>query len=361
MWIFTKIICYKLWISDRLFPLIPVFDFLNEVPNSAHFFLFVSSCIFIALIPFYTKKHILVAIALTLEFSSCLLDQNRWMPWNYQFFITIALVVFNNKNSNQFLNFFSFLLASTYIFSGLHKLNGGFLYNVWERMILRNFFEFNYSQINQIWIHYSGLGLGLIELIAGTGIIFLKNKKIPAVLLIGMHLFILTLISPFGLNHNSSIWPWNVSMILFLYIVFINENHYPISFKYLTTGFNKIAFIVIGILPLLNFVGLWDTYLSFNLYGGNTLQMEICIPKEEKISEYKPFLKAKSRFCKDCNVLNVNNWALKEINSVVYPEKRIYVRMAEKWRNKYPNSKANFYIYRYPYRKKDVQILNLKK
>lgn len=358
VWILTKIICYKLWTSERLFPLIPVFEFLDELPNSIHLFLFISSCFCLLLIPFYSKNHLLLISALILEISSCLLDQNRWMPWNYQFFLTLLFFVFYNKNYKQFLNFFSFLIASIYIYSGLHKINGGFLYNVWERMILNRFFGFDYSQINQTWIHYSGLILGLIEFLAGIGILFLKNKKIVSILLIGMHLFILMLISPFGFNYNSSVWPWNVVMILFLYLLYLNENYNHISFKSLTTGWNKIPFVVIGILPILNYIGIWDDYLSFKLYSGNTLQMEICIPKEEVPSEYTPYLITNSRFCKDCKVLNVGRLAMNEVNSVVYPEKRIYVAMIKKWKKKYPKSKATFCIYKFPYQQKDIQILN---
>jgi hypothetical protein len=40
VWIFTKLLSYNLWHSDRLFPLVPPFEFLDDIPNVIHLGLF---------------------------------------------------------------------------------------------------------------------------------------------------------------------------------------------------------------------------------------------------------------------------------------------------------------------------------
>ena len=76
---------------------------------------------------------------------------------------------------SKFLNCVSFLIISTYFFSGLHKLNGGFLYTVWEKMILIKFLDFNPIEIQNIFVHYSGLTLPIFEILAALGLLFAKK------------------------------------------------------------------------------------------------------------------------------------------------------------------------------------------
>ncbi|WP_318640509.1 hypothetical protein [Flavobacterium ardleyense] len=126
-WIFTKLFSYKVWHTDRLFPVIPPFEFLENIPNSVHLALFFIALSGIALVGIFPKSKVILVATTAVEFSSCLLDQSRWQPWEYQYLLTFIFFFFYNKNPKQFLNYFSFLIIATYFFSGLHKLNGGFL------------------------------------------------------------------------------------------------------------------------------------------------------------------------------------------------------------------------------------------
>jgi hypothetical protein len=278
-----------------------------------------------------------------------LLDQSRWQPWEYQYLLTFLFFFFYNNNPKQFINYFSFLLIAIYFNSGLHKIGGGFLYKVWNEMILVRFFGFEVNQIQHIFIHYAGLSLGLLEVIAALGCLFAKNKKIYALFLVGMHIFILLLVSPIGLNYNSIVWPWNVVMILFILIVFYN-NTLRISFKALISGYNKIPFVVLGILPFFCYLDLYDNFFSFNLYSGSLKQFSICVDEDKISSDYKPYFSENTTFCGSKRIISGNQWALKEMNVVIYPETRFYEGLIKKWKEKNPNSEADFYIFQYPYK-----------
>ena len=348
-WIFAKLFSYSLWHTERLFPLVPPFDFLENVPNFVHLTLFYLALAGIVLVGIFPKQKVIIGCTLLIEFTSCLLDQNRWQPWGYQYFLTFAFFFFYQKNPKQFLNYFSFLLIVIYFNSGIHKLNGGFLYKVWEEMILTRLFGFEAHQINNLFIHYAGLSLGMIEMAAAIGLLLAKNKRIYALLLVGMHLFILILIGPIGLNYNPIVWPWNVVMILFILIVFYSSFS-VISFKNLVSGFNKIPFVLLGILPFFCYLGLWDNFFSFNLYSGSLKHFLICLDKEKLGAEYQPYFSTAKRICDGKMVISGNNWALEEMNIVIYPEERFYKGIMEKWKERHPNSEATFYIYQYPYK-----------
>ncbi|MFC4740175.1 hypothetical protein ACFO3U_09235 [Flavobacterium ponti] len=354
-WFITKIASYKLWISNRIFPLSPAFDFLENIPNFIHLSLFILFLTGITLVFIFPNKKILFVGILLMEIFTCLLDQNRWQPYEYQFILTFVFFLFYHKNKKQFLNYFAFLLLVIYLNSGLHKLNGSFLYTVWENMILHRFFGFEHELIKNSGLHYFGLLLGLIEVLAALGLFFKQTQKISAIALIGMHLFIIAMISPFGLNYNSIVWPWNILMILFLYVVFISNYPIKISFKKIIEGYNFVLFVLIGIMPFFCFLGIWDNFLSFNLYSGGTKYLEICVENPKELKKIEVYKFKKGKFCDDKVAISVHDWSLKELNITVYPERRILIDVIKKWKKQNPNCKATFYIYSYPYKKENIE------
>lgn len=356
-WIITKIASFKLWISNREFPLIPIFDFLENLPNYVHLFLLISFFTSIALVFLYPNKKPFIIAVLIIEITSCLLDQNRWQPYEYQFLLTfIFYLAYDSKK--QFLNYFTFLLLIIYLNSGLHKINGSFLYVVWENMILNRFLGIEFEVIKTYGLHYYGLLLGLIEVLAAIGLFFKHTKKIAALLLMGMHLFILSMISPFGLNYNSIVWPWNVLMMILLYLAFIPNDSVTISLKKIVNGFNVIPFFCIGILPFFCFLGLWDNFLSFNLYSGGTKFLEICIENPQDLKNKEYYVLKTGKICKDKVAIPVHDWALKELNITVYPERRVLIDIINKWKKQNPKIKATFYIYSYPFEKENIEIFD---
>lgn len=350
VWIFTKLISYNLWHSNRLFPLVPPIEFLENVPNVIHLALFWLALLGMGLIAFFQNNRYLIFATLFIEFCSLMLDQNRWQPYEYQFFITILFLLCFQNNPKQFLNYFAFLLIVVYVNSGLHKVSGAFLHGVWEQMILRQFFGFDPVLFQKPLIHYAGLLAAFVEFGSGLGLLFLKRKKIYAAVLIAMHLFILLILSPLGINHNSVVWPWNAVMIFYLYVVFVNSQPVSINWKPLFLGFNKIHFIYLGVFPLFCFIGWYDNFLSFNVYSGSVKTLEICIQNPEEAQEYKAFFDEGSRYCKTGSVIKINNWSLREMNIIAYPEKRNYSAIIKSFKKRNPKVKATYYIYEYPYK-----------
>jgi hypothetical protein len=350
-WVFSKCFSYKLWHADRLFPLSPPFGFLENIPQEIHLFLLFASIAGIVLSAFFSGNRWILGITIAVDLLSCMLDQNRWHPIEYQCLITALFLFFYRNNPKQFLNYMAFLVCIIYINSGLHKLNGGFLFHVWENMILERLFGF---ESKNIWIHYSGLLLGVLEVVAGIGLLFFRQKRFFSAILIGMHVFILLLISPTGLNYNPIVWPWNFVMVFIIIALFCTQNPVNISFRNLVSGFNKIPFLFLGILPLFSMVGMYDNFLSFNLYSGRLQQLDICIGNKEAARAYKPYFTHRRTCCDTREVINANLWSLKEMNIAVYPEERVYFDIIRKWKAKNPDAQATFCIYQYPYKPQNI-------
>lgn len=298
----------------------------------------------------------IIGLTILVEFISCLLDQTRWQPYEYHCLLIYCFYFFL-KEQKSFINCFVFLMIATYAYSGLHKLNGGFLFYIWEKSILLKFLGFRMDQIQNTFVHYFGLMLGLFEFLSALFLLLSKYKKIFAALLLVMHLLIIVWLSPLGINHNFIVLPWNLAMILFLIVLFFTKEKTNFSFKELLEGRSIVFFVLVGLLPMLNFINLFDSYLSFNLYSGNQQKMFICIENKAKAKQFETYFSGNKTLIDCANTIAVNNWSLKEINVFSYPQKRVYTKIMKKWKERNPDILAKFYLVTYPYHKENIQLM----
>jgi hypothetical protein len=91
-WIAAKLMSFKVWTSDRIFPILPTFDSIS-LPNEVHLFLYIISLFGMGIIFFVPNKKIIAAV-LILEITACLLDYMRWQPWEYQYLLTLSFFIF---------------------------------------------------------------------------------------------------------------------------------------------------------------------------------------------------------------------------------------------------------------------------
>lgn len=335
-WLLAKVIGWRMWTTYRSFPTAPVFDSFDQIPSVTHTILFILSLLFIVLLFVFNKNRPLLFGLLIVEICTCLFDQNRWQPWEYQYIFIIFIFIVNIRDQKRVTIALTFILAATYFYSGLGKLNPGFLQTIWTKMILESFLKVPVHIATQHWLHYSGYLVGFTELIAGIGLLFSKTQKVSAGVLIAMHLFILVFIGPIGLKYNKIVWPWNAAMILYLYAVFLRKEQIDITFKSIFNGWNKMVFVCWGLLPALNFFGCWDNYLSSNIYSGRLPRMVICIKDTSKCRELQRFCrKGNPNLCDGGSIIDIQYWAMSETKVAPYPEIRVYKKMQKKLEKKF--------------------------
>jgi len=353
-WLIAKLISWKAWTAYRLFPLVPAFDFLKNLPAAYHLVLFFVSlfCLVILVI----KPSVQIAVILIVaELLSLIADQNRWQPWEYQYLFIISMFWLKIKKTKQFYLAVMFIIGSVYFYSGVSKLNPGFLYAVWNDMIIHRFLGIK-TVINSPMLYHAGYAIGLTEIVCAIGLFFKNYKKICALVLIIMHCLNLVVLGPFGINYNLIVWPWNVAMIAYLYIFFIKFPVDNFNILVVTAGWNKLVLIFWGLLPALNFFGRWDNYLSSALYTGRIKEMVICLkdPDDTVIQSLEPFYSADYKnICDGDKTITVTQWAIKELRVPVYPERRVYLEIKKSFQRKYPSIHARFYYYSYYLDKKE--------
>jgi hypothetical protein len=345
-WLAAKLIGWRMFTTYRLFPTAPVFTFLDNIPAIVHTCLYAASVLSMLALLVIRRRREIILVLLVCEIFSCLLDQNRIQPWDYQYLFILLLFIVFDHNIPVFLTAFVIILASTYVYSGLGKLNTGFLQTIWSRMILRQFLGLTARATSQRWLYLAGLFIGLFESLSGFLLLFSKTRKAAALALIVMHVFILVLIGPFGIRYNPVVWPWNIAMIAYLLSIRGAPGTVKTSFNIFSPTWNTVIFIFWGILPAFSFFGLWDNYLSSGIYSGNVPQMVIRVKDTAACKPLRHFLSAsKAGGQTATEAVNLQSWSMSETNMAPYPEIRAYKVIATKLLTTYPNAGFTFSYY----------------
>ncbi len=348
-WIIAKIISWKVWTSNRIFPVVPPFSFLF-VPSFIHIILFSLSLLALSFLLLYPARTALQLGLIVIELFSCLLDQNRWQPWEYQYIFIILAFIINKKNDISALTTIVFILITFYFFSGFNKCNSVFSKEV-RYQLSHAGIVFDKSYLYNLITYHLGYISGFIEILLSAGLLLSRLRKSAAIFLIVMHLIIIAIFGPFGIDYDAIIWPWNILMIAILYLFFISNHPVLINFNCLVKGWNKVYVILFGVLPVLNFFGYWDFFLSASLFSFKPPDMYICIHnyKNEKVLNGFASQNESETLCDSNSILiNVRSWSFDEMKVPAYPETRVYKSIKDQLTKRYADMDATFieYIYK---------------
>jgi hypothetical protein len=125
-------------------------------------------------------------------------------------------------------------------------------------------------------------------------------------------------------GENIVVWPWNIAMALFVWILFWQDKE--TTARRIIVGksaFHLLVLVLFGLLPSLSFVDLWDSYLSGALYSGNTCATAIYL-SPAVMARLPPAIHPHIWQKSEPFFLDINRWAYSELNVPAYPEPRVY-------------------------------------
>ena len=332
---------FRLWISSRLFPLSPVSDSLPAVPFPFDYiWFFVLIGLLLAIIVIAQPRRLILAF-LALAALLSLWDQTRWQPWFYQYcFMLAAIGLYAWKkpdarndpkqqsavrNHEAALNACRVIVVFTYFWSGLQKLNSNFVRETWPD-IAGPWLHFLPPAVKKVPAGFA-LIIPLLEVAIALGLITRKFRNVSIALAVATHIFVLMLLLSSG--ENAVVWPWNIAMALSVVILFWQDKQTGSrNILAVNNAFHALVLLFFAVLPAFSFVDRWDSYLSSALYSGNTDQAVIYVSPsviDHLPAAIRPHIWQSSQPF----FLDINRWAYGELNVPVYPEPRIYRRVAE--------------------------------
>lgn len=355
-----KIPSHHLWLADRTVPIVPLFDFLYSLPNFLHTFLYAASILTIIFCFVKPAKKWLLATVLFLELASCLLDQMRWQPWEYQYITLIFILLINKKDNAAALALIVLVSSSTYIYSGLQKFNPHYFTLTWKNIFVTGFFGVSENVANNIWVMRLGYVVPLSELTFGVLLLFNKTRKLAIICIVLMHSIISLIVGPSGVNENYTVLFWNFAMIVFMLQLWRVSINWADLYRFKKISFNYVAIVAWAFLPLLNLFGYWYFFLSSSLYSG---RVDVCFIKVEnpppnfELRKYYKDKKADSNFV-NIETIALQTWTNDELDTPPFPEEAVYRKVMQQWKKKYPNVQAKFYVIKRAKTKKQVVLLN---
>jgi predicted DCC family thiol-disulfide oxidoreductase YuxK/uncharacterized membrane protein YphA (DoxX/SURF4 family) len=324
----------RLWIGPRTYPLAPALSFLPPSIYPADLFLYVALFVLAGAIVVSARPQKFIFLFLGIIVVFCLLDQTRWQPWIYQYgFLLAALALFSWDSDDvqgreRTLNIARLIVATTYIFSGLQKLNLNFInYDFpWIVEPITNAFPSARDLLYAL-----GIAAPFIQIGFGVGLLTRKFRRVSLILAVSMHAFILAMFGPFGHNWNNIIWPWTAGMAALDLLLFTGNQKFSVRdiFWGNRHPYHVCVLIVFAIMPFLSFFNLWDSYLSSALYSGNLTEATIYVGDEGRESLPASINAYLVHTSPNTNILNIQRWAIENLDVLPYPETRVYKQIAK--------------------------------
>ena len=217
-------ITWRLWTPQTEFPQIPFFRWLVNVPGAVDWI--VASAMTVGLVAMLlgTQRWARGSLVLFLASTAVLvlLNQHRLQPWVYLLLVTGGLLVcLPNKTS---LTWLRRIVISIYLYSAISKFDYQFVFTVGDQMlnVITSSVGFKTDGLPQ-WLHIAMvLSLPLGELVIGGLLLFSQTSKLGGWLAIGLHIGLLLVLGPLGLNHQPGVLIWNAWFIVQSWLLFMS-------------------------------------------------------------------------------------------------------------------------------------------
>jgi len=324
----------NLWLGEtfRSYALTPVSDLLPTIHYPLDLTIFSILALMLFGILFSKTPKKLIRIFIISVFAYSILDQSRWLPYYYQFtamFLGVWFLSWEKDSQKEIENataILAIVLFSIWFWSGLHKINFRYWFVGFPWMIsplTQHLSEGTNSILNNF-----GFTSTFIETGGALMLLFKRTRSLAVFLLSGMHIMILIFFGPLGLDANYSVWSWNVAQIALLWLVFWKNNNITASFVLLGKSIiHKVIMIMFLILPCLNYVGLWDDFLSHALYSWTTKEAEIIVKDSQTEKELPPNARKAIEEHENTRFIHVLNWTYIEFESPPYHSFRVFKKV----------------------------------
>lgn len=328
------ILSWPVWDTDRSYPLTPILsniDWLSPITWCLTMGLFIS--LILSLVQtkhfrFYALASLLFLIPLVL------LDITRLQPWVLHYAGLLFLLSFINLYSvlrtSQILDAARFIVVGIYFWSGVQKMNTGFVLEVFPWFTKTLWSPF--GDIGAMTVIIIGIFVPFIEAAFALGLLTRRFRFI-SIIGSGVMLITVTLSIIIGHGWNSAVWPWNFAIFSMILILFYRYEDPAIDLLKRTRKnlLGIFAIFVFVILPLGNFFGLVDHYLSWSLYSNHVPTATITASKET-LNQLASNITEKNN---DTGELTVLHWSIETMNVVPYPQERVFFNIFSNLCTKY--------------------------
>jgi len=321
--------CGRLWLSTRTYPLVPLGGIVPAFPFPLDHVVLALLVGLLAGLVVVPRSQPFAIGALGLFILLFAQDQSRLWPSFYLFALLLGLVAARRGAGGEpaaaaTLAGMRFAVAMSYAWGGIQKLTPEF----YER----EFFWFLEPLTRLLPVAVPrlaafGIAAAVFEAALGLGLLSRRFRRAALVEALLMHAVILVCIGPLRGHWNDAAWIWSQTMAVLVWLLFAGAPPFRWATMFDVPAARRVVpatiVVLLGCLPALNNLNLWDSALSFNIYTGNVSAARVVLPPGAADGLPAGIL-AHATVQDGCTVLDLDVWSMHEFNALAYPEPRIF-------------------------------------
>jgi hypothetical protein len=317
----------KLWLTARAFPLMPVSAWFPQLTQPWDVIVLVALLVALVVgVRFYRPAAVFFLVGALLLYCA---DQNRGQPWFYLYCVLMLLTL---QTEGSAVAACRVVVSAVYVWAAIQKFGPDY-----QRLVVPYMMQpvTNWLPANLAAVAKTVLMAGpAVELFIGVGVWIPFLRRAAILTAAGVHGVALLILGPLGHNYNLVVWPWNLTMVLLVVVLFppvkLGENLRALRGSLRASGLTAL----VTLLPVLSYFGRWDSYFSFALYSGNTATADLFMvpsmvqrlpeplrrfahPLHEDVLKINPGLRGLS-------VFDMQSWSQAELGVPPIPEPRAY-------------------------------------
>jgi hypothetical protein len=318
----TLLLSSKVWMTERNFPVIPLFDGIPSMPPPLDYILY-SILIVMTIYQIIYLENRNTMYALVGMYAFLMLgDQMRWQPYNVHYLLMMIGLLFYPARIDQLLQVFRCMIVAFYIWSGLQELNAVFIESIfpWLAAPLAEKFPAAMEE----YVLGGGYVFPFLNILTGVGLLFQKTRNLSVYMGILIQFFLFYALSPMGLDWNVAILPYHAVLAFFTFSLFYDSEFSLRNLFWSNFRYQQGIVVFYCVLPVLSFFGIYDKMQSFNIYSGKAYYGKIYI--SEQLHERLPdgwkryvFTPPRSR-----PFIETTYWSMDALKVSPYSEIRIY-------------------------------------
>lgn len=336
-----------LWLPSNLYPVVPFFQKLDQIPDMVHYALaggIVISSLLILLLASSMKGSRLVLAGFSIfSIASVLLNQHRFQPWIYH--LVIISFVLLGASSVRAVKLLRLFIIGIYVYSALSKMDVVFPEQTGATILngLFKVIDYDAKFMDPKTFRYLVYLFPAGELLTALLLSFRKTRLPGLLLSLAMHGLLILIFSPLGLNHNNGVLIWNAFFIIQNILVFtrlpemktqkVNEetkSNEGTQSHFLGNFFATILVVLVTLLPLLEPWGYFDHWPAWALYSSRQERIRISIHEsavDQLDEDLRQYLDP-AQFNDPWRRLRIHHWSLEKVKAPMYPQDRFQAGIA---------------------------------
>jgi hypothetical protein len=335
---------WRLWTPQHDFPQVPWLGGVDRLPpwcQSLASIAMVVGLLGAVVAPSesrWTARSLLLFAAGML--ATTLFDQSRLQPWAYQF--ALAAVVLALAERREAIPLLRLLVISFYLHSALTKLDYSFLHTLGQQFLsaLCEPLGMAPADWSERTREYAAAVFPIGELFVAIGLCFGRTRPAALVCAVLLHLLLLLILGPWGLQHRNGVLIWNLYFIVQDILLFSSNRLWsdalPAEIQVASPGTSAwFAGTAIGAAVMLPFLATstwFDIWPSWGLYASCAERVHLIVHRatlEQLPEELHRFVESPVDADDPWLRVRVDRWALEVLGAPIYPQNRSQLGVAE--------------------------------